>query len=50
MDDSTKISLLVGVIVTAIVTIQQMLASIILFLMMSLPNGREKWERKENVK
>ncbi len=46
MDNSTKISLLVGVIVTAIVTIQQMLASHNIIF----DDAPTKWERKENVK
>ena len=46
MDDSTKISLLVGVIVTAIVTIQQMLASYNIIF----DDVPTKWERKVGKK
>jgi hypothetical protein len=46
MDDSTKISLLIGVIVTATVTIQQMFASYSI-IFDDIPT---KWERKVGKK
>jgi hypothetical protein len=50
MDDSTKISLLVGFIVTSIVTIQQMFASYSIIFDDIPTKWERKWERTENMK